>query len=190
MSGGDSLVNVDGQFTPAYKFSQHTTNLPGFEALIDIHPHPLDWLHWENSFSYVRGRFTEPVGETKNVPFIPAAKWSSEIKTSLFPKAKKVQHTTFTVEAVNYLKQNSPFTSFGTETATPGYTLINAGLSTEVHNSERKLFSLYLLGNNLTDAAYQNHLSRLKYTDENPVTGRMGVFNMGRNFMVKLNVNF
>jgi iron complex outermembrane receptor protein len=52
------------------------------------------------------------------------------------------------------------------------------------------LFSIYLLGNNLTDVAYQNHLSRLKYTDENPVSGRVGVFNMGRNLMVKLNVNF
>jgi iron complex outermembrane recepter protein len=190
VSGGDSLVNVEGQMIPAYKFSQHTTNLPGFEALVDIHPHPLDWLHWENSFSYVRGRFTEPVGETKNVPFIPAAKWSSEIKTALFAKAKKVQHTTFTIEAVNYFKQNDPFTSFGTETPTSGYTIFNAGLSTEVHNSKRKLFSIYLLGNNLTDVAYQNHLSRLKYTDENPVTGRVGVFNMGRNLMVKLNVNF
>lgn len=189
-SGGDSLVNVQGQMIPAYKFGQHTTNLPGFEALVDIHPHPLDWLHWENSFSYVRGRFTEPVGETKNVPFIPAAKWSSEIKTSLFAKAKQLQHTTFTIEAVNYFRQNEPFTSYGTETSTRGYTLINAGLSTEVRNSKRKLFSVYLLGNNLTDAAYQNHLSRLKYTDENPLSGRIGVFNMGRNFMVKLNVNF
>jgi iron complex outermembrane receptor protein len=189
-TGGDSLVDVAGQMIPAYKFSQHTTNLPGFEALIDIHPHPLDWLHWENSFSYVQGRFTETVGETKNVPFIPPARWSSEIKTSLLPKAKKLKHTFFTIEAVNYFKQNRPFTSFETETATPGYTLLNAGLSTEVHNSKRKLFSVYLLGNNLTDRAYQNHLSRLKYTDENPLTGRIGVFNMGRNFMVKLNVNF
>ena len=189
-AGGDSLVNVDGEMIQAFKFSQHTTDLPGFEALIDIHPHPLDWLHWENSFSYVRGRFTEPVGETRNVPFIPAARWSSEIKTALFPKAKSLKHTMFTVEAVNYFRQNDPFTSYGTETTTPGYTLLNAGFSTEVHSSKRKLFSIYVLGNNLSDRAYQNHLSRLKYTDENPVTGRVGVFNMGRNFMVKLNVNF
>ena len=73
------LPNADGEMIPAFRFSQHTTNLPGFEALIDIHPHPLDWLHWENSFSYVRGRFTEPVGETTNVPFIPAAKMLSAI---------------------------------------------------------------------------------------------------------------
>ena len=189
-AGGDSLVDVDGDMIPAFKFSQHTTNLPGFEVLIDIHPHPLDWLHWENSFSYVRGRFSEPVGETRNVPFIPAAKWSSEIKTSLFPEGKRFQNTMFTIETVNYFKQQSPFTTFGTETATPGYMLVNAGFSTSVHNKKRKLFSVYVLGNNLTDKAYQNHLSRLKYTDENRVTGRRGVFNMGRNLMIKLNVNF
>jgi len=184
------MVTVDGEMIPAYKFGQHTTNLPGFEALIDIHPHPLDWLHWENSFSYVRGKFAEPVGETTNVPFIPAPKWSSEIRASLFPKCQRFQHTLFTIEGVNYFKQDHPFTSFGTETATPGYFLLNAGLSTSVFNGKKKLFSVYLLGNNLTDMAYQNHLSRLKYTDANPVTGRSGVYGMGRNFMFKLNINF
>ena len=38
------------------------------------------------------------------------------------------------------------------------------------------------------DVAYQNHLSRLKYAAVNNVTGRQGVFNMGRNFSVKVNV--
>jgi iron complex outermembrane receptor protein len=189
-AGGDSLVTVGSDLVPAYIFSQHTTNLPGFEALIDIHPHPLDWLHWENTFSYVRGRFTEPVGESQNVPFVPAARWSSEMKMALFPKGKSFRTTVFTVEAVNYFKQDNPFTSFGTETSTPGYVLVNAGFSTNVFHGDRKLFSLFLSGNNLADVAYQNHLSRLKYTDVNLITGRQGVYNMGRNFMVKVNVPF
>jgi iron complex outermembrane recepter protein len=67
--------------------------------------------------------------------------------------------------------------------------LLNAGLSVDVVSSKSKtLFSLFVHGNNLADVAYQHHLNRLKYTAENPVTGRMGVFNMGRNFSVKLNV--
>ena len=40
----------------------------------------------------------------------------------------------------------------------------------------------------MTDVAYQNHLSRLKYADENPLTGRSGVFDMGRNLTFKLTV--
>ena len=104
-------------------------------------------------------------------------------------KAKTFQHTIFTVEAVNYFKQDSPFTSFGTESATPAYLLVNAGFSTSIYHGKRKLVSIYLLGNNLTDKSYQNHLSRLKYTPVNEVTGRTGVYNMGRNLMIKLNVN-
>jgi iron complex outermembrane receptor protein len=50
------------------------------------------------------------------------------------------------------------------------------------------LFSLNLVGSNLGDVAYQNHLSRLKYAAENLVTGRTGVFNMGRNYSIKLNI--
>jgi iron complex outermembrane receptor protein len=38
------------------------------------------------------------------------------------------------------------------------------------------------------DVAYQNHLSRLKYLPENLATGRMGVYNLGRSFSIKLNV--
>ena len=44
----------------------------------------------------------------------------------------------------------------------------------------------YVTADNLLNKAYQNHLSRLKYADENVVTGRRGVFNMGRNITFKL----
>jgi iron complex outermembrane receptor protein len=39
---------------------------------------------------------------------------------------------------------------------------------------------------NLGDVIYQSHLSRLKYAPINPLSGRQGVFNMGRNFSIKL----
>ena len=45
-----------------------------------------------------------------------------------------------------------------------------------------------LAGENLTDRVYQNHLSRLKYLDTNPLTGRRGVSHMGRNGCLKLMV--
>jgi iron complex outermembrane receptor protein len=57
-----------------------------------------------------------------------------------------------------------------------------------VFAGERKLFTLFISGNNLADVAYQNHLSRLKYTDVNEITGRQGVYSVGRNFMLKINV--
>ncbi|HMF72967.1 MAG TPA: hypothetical protein VK616_15920, partial [Flavitalea sp.] len=70
----------------------------------------------------------------------------------------------------------------------PGYTLLNAGITTAIANKDKILFTLLLLGNNLTDEAYQDHLSRLKYTDVNVTTGRAGVFGRGRNWVIKVNI--
>jgi len=59
-------------------------------------------------------------------------------------------------------------------------------MGTDVKCKGKKIFSIYLTGDNLTNRAYQNHLSRLKYAGLNPVTGREGVYNMGRNFGIKV----
>ena len=50
----------------------------------------------------------------------------------------------------------------------------------------REIAELYISADNLLNKAYQNHLSRLKYADENVVTGRRGVYNMGRNITFKV----
>jgi iron complex outermembrane recepter protein len=186
--GVDSLVAVDNSFVPAYQFNQRSANLSGFEALLDIHPHPLDWLHFENTFSYVRGLFAQPVEGTNNVPAIPATRWRSELRAELLKTGKQIRNLDVYVEADNTFKQNNPFTPFGTETPTPGYSLINAGITANVQSHKTTLFSIYLVGENLSDVAYQSHLSRLKYTEVNLSSGRMGVWNMGRNFMVKVNI--
>ena len=62
------------------------------------------------------------------------------------------------------------------------------GIGADIKSKNKTLATLLIGANNITNVAYQNHLSRLKYAPENPVTGRVGVFNMGRNFSVKLNV--
>ncbi len=50
----------------------------------------------------------------------------------------------------------------------------------------KKIAELYVTADNLLNKAYQNHLSRLKYADDNTATGRRGVFNMGRNITFKI----
>ena len=82
--------------------------------------------------------------------------------------------------------QNNYYAAYDTETATPGYTLLNMGFGTDFTSRHKTLFSLYISGNNLTDVAYQSHLSRLKYTAMNNATGRTGIYNMGRNISIKL----
>jgi iron complex outermembrane recepter protein len=187
-AGGDSLVSVNGDLIPAYRFDQHNATLKGAECLVDLHPHPLDWLHWQNTVSYVRGRFEDPIEGVRDLPFIPATRWISELRGEFLKKGKNFRNLVLHFEADHTFKQDHPFTAFGTETNTAGYTLLNAGISTNIYHRNKSLFSCYINAMNLGDVAYQNHLSRLKYTAENALTGRPGVFNTGRNFSFKLNI--
>jgi iron complex outermembrane recepter protein len=188
VGGGDSLI-IDGSETFfAFRFNQDNAKLYGVEFNLDIHPHPLDWLHIENTFSYVRGMLSVEQDGSKNLPFIPAAKLINEIKVDFAKKGKAFKNGFIRVQLDNTFAENKPFTGFNTETATPGYSLVNAAIGGDVMCKAKTLFSLFVGANNIADVAYQNHLSRLKYAPENLVTGRTGVFNMGRNFSIKLNV--
>jgi iron complex outermembrane receptor protein len=188
-AGGDSLLVQNGQAFQAFQFSQNTANLAGLEVQLDLHPHPLDWLHFENTFSYVRGTFNEALDGSNNLPQIPAARLNSELRANVKKRGNHLRNLYFLVETNAVFNQDHPFTGYNTETATPGYVLLNSGVGTDVVSKKGATrASLHLSLNNITDVAYQEHLSRLKYTDVNNVTGREGVFNMGRNFSVKLNV--
>ncbi len=54
----------------------------------------------------------------------------------------------------------------------------------------RTLFQLYLSGTNLLNTSYIDYMSRFKYYPVNNVTGRVGVFNMGRNISIKMIIPF
>ena len=110
--------------TPAYQFTSGDARILGGEASIDIHP--VERLHFGNTFSYVNSVQLHQPAESKYLPFTPAPRWVSDVR----------------------------------------YEFVCDG----------KTF----------DRAYQNHLSRLKYLDVNQVTGRRGVYNMGRNFSIKV----
>jgi iron complex outermembrane receptor protein len=66
--------------------------------------------------------------------------------------------------------------------------LLNAGIGTEFQKNGKTIAAVYFVASNLADVSYQHHLNRLKYAGENPATGKTGVYNMGRNFSIKLNV--
>lgn len=189
--GTDSLVTQDGEDLTAFKFSQTDASLSGIEATFDLHPHPLDWLHFENTFSYTIGKLKNSIESSKYLPFIPAPRLISELRGNFNKIGKAVTNFYAKLELDNTFDQNKVFTAYNTETATSGYSLLNAGLGASFTAASGKtLFSLYLAANNITDVAYQNHLSRLKYAAENMATGRVGVYNMGRNFSIKLNIPF
>ncbi len=189
LSGVDSTVNAGGQELTAFKFDQRQAYLAGMEVTLDIHPHPLDWLHLQNSFSFVSGRLKESIEGTKNLPFIPAPKLLTEVRADFKKLTNRAEHFYLKFELDNTFRQGKAFTAFNTETATKGYTLLNAGIGAAITNKKAQaLFTVNFSVNNIADLAYQNHLSRLKYAAENTASGRTGVYNMGRNISLKVNV--
>jgi iron complex outermembrane receptor protein len=187
-SGGDSIIVENGDDLYAFAFRQKDAHLYGAELNVDFHPHPLDWLHVENSLSLIRGQFKEALDGSTNLPGIPSARLLSEIRIEMFKKSKAIRNSFINMQLDNVFAQNNPFVGYNTETVTSAYTLLNIGFSTQVQHKNKTLFSVSLVGQNLADVAYQNHLNRLKYGPTNEATGRLGVFNMGRNFSLKINV--
>lgn len=173
-----------------FKYGSGNALLQGGEITIDIHPHPLDWLHFENSFSFVNATLKNQADSMKYLPFTPPGKFTSTIQLSQHKLGTYLQNAYFKIGAELYLDQNNVYSAYNTESATPSYLLFNAGIGTDFVVRNRTYFSIYLTVNNLTDVAYQSHLSRLKYGPENFASGRSGVYNMGRNISVKLLLPF
>ena len=187
-----------------YIYTQGDARLLGFEASIDFHP--IHSVHFSNTFSYVDAQMIDATPDTKYLPFTPAPHWTSELKWELFHHA----HSTVSSHAMHeyrhahpkgglalnnlyiaagldvYLKQTHIYSADDTETETPGYALISLSAGTDIQLHNKKVAELYITADNLLNKAYQNHLSRLKYADVNTVTGRRGVYNMGRNITFKV----
>ena len=165
--------------------------------------HPIHSLHFENTFSYVDARQLHQSDEhIKYLPYTPAPRWTSEVKWELahhsHPTMGYHSHHTHHSKGLSadnlyvaaglecYLAQHHIYSADDTETPTPSYTLVNLSAGTDLTWNGRKFAELYVTADNLLNRAYQNHLSRLKYSDINRVTGRQGVYNMGRNVTFKL----
>jgi len=189
IGGGDSIPDPSDP-TPAYKFTQGNATLIGGEIYLDVHPHPFDWLHIENSFSYVQATQNKQSDSTKNLPFIPAPKYRGVLKAHFNQVGKNISNAYLKFAVDYYFEQNKYFSAYNTETGTPAYILLSAGIGANIKAFNRKDFmNIYISAENLTDVAYQSHLSRLKYAPQNPLSGRNGVYNMGRNLSVKVIFN-
>ena len=99
---------------PVYRFVQTDAELLGGEALVDFHF--IKALHFENTFSYVKGTNK---GDNSALPFIPAASLNNELRFE--PAVKGLQGSFIKIGLTNVFKQDR-FDSF--ETQTNGYTLM------------------------------------------------------------------
>ena len=183
-----------------YAYTQGDARLLGFEAGVDFHP--VHSVHLANTFSYVDARqLHQSDDDARYLPFTPAPRWTAELKWELahhahatvgrhrhdeHPTGFRLNNAFVAANIECYLAQNHIHSANATETRTPSYTLLNLSAGTDLTVSGRKIAELYVVANNLLDRAYQSHLSRLKYLDTDPITGRQGVYNMGRNVTFKL----
>lgn len=182
--GGDSIVDAS-EPSPTFKFTQGNAQLYGGEFSIDFHPHPYDFIHLGSSVDYVRAFVLNQSDSMKNLPFTPAPKWHNKLRVDI-KEFKFMKNAFVEVEWVHYFAQNNVFSAYGTETPTPAYSVLNAGFGFSLANKKGKTISMvYFAATNLLDVAYQNHLSRLKDAAENPINGKIGVFDMGRNASIK-----
>ncbi len=189
-AGSDSVLTdpETGEPLDVYKFVQQDANLYGAEFSLDVHPHPLDWLHLKNTFSYTRGKFSQSLDGSDNIPFIPSARLITTLGADFLRKGNFIRNIYAGVESDYNFNQNHPFTGYNTETTSTGYWLVGANISADILSKGKTVCILSLTGENLGNIAYQSSLSRFKYLAVNNITGRQGVFNMGRNFGIKLNV--
>ena len=190
--GSDLLTPSGSDSYPTYKFQQGDVVLYGAEANLDFHI--TKNLHFENTFSIIYGDNNSYTGSAKNdtnkyVPLIPPARFNSELRYNFITNNNKFADS-FLKFDVNYTAaQNRVFSSDNTETATFGYTLVNLGMGSGLKNKNGKnIFNFYILGNNIFDVAYQDHLSRLKYFEQYSASpnGKLGIYNMGRNISFKI----
>lgn len=165
-----------------YRFSSGDARLLGGELLLDIHP--AECLHFENTLSLVDAIQMGKHGGERYLPFTPAPRWTSTVRCDI--SRNHGAYVSIGVEC--YMRQSHAHTANNTETATPAYVLLNASAGTDVRFRGRRIASIAITVSNLTNRAYQSHLSRLKYLGLNEATGRMGFYDMGRNVGVKLTV--
>lgn len=190
-SNGSPLVDSQGNRT--YQYQQTKAQLWGWEAFLSLHPKTLKGWTFNNSFSFVRGLNKNIIYKNQGIngeylPLISPFKWLSRLEKNINLQNEKWKSLSIFFETDYNAAQNRFLGLNGTETATLAYLLLNAGISTEWKFSQKQNLSLSFQVNNITDKAYQSHLSRLKYFNPNEVeiNGRSGIYNMGRNFALKL----
>lgn len=207
--GSDSvsnLLSVNGTLfpdAPVFNYVNGNAQLDGGEVSLDIHPSGLKWLEINSTLSYVTGGLTGVNDSTRYLPFVPPMRITGDLIIH-FPKFCKsisdaylrfgmvsvAQQSDVYREAAIYTALSSaetPFEYTASQNAQAGYTLFNAGIGGHIlKNNGHEFCELYIICNNLLNTGYMDYMSRFKYYPVNPLTNRVGVFNMGRNLSVKL----
>ncbi|MBL4678885.1 MAG: TonB-dependent receptor [Mucilaginibacter sp.] len=190
---GNPVIIVPGNTT--YQYQQSKARLYGAEFSFNLHPQAANWFEFNNSLAYVIGLNKNPKlieqsnGAAKYLPFIPPLHWQSDVRFKLNGNYGLFSKLWLRTGLDLYAAQNRYYALNDTETPTPGYTLVHAGVgSTIKRKSGKPICELFIQADNLFDVAYQSNLNRLKYFEyyNSLPNGRSGIYNMGRNVSFKV----
>jgi iron complex outermembrane recepter protein len=181
---------------PVYEYvSSNTAILTGLTAYVDVHPSGTKWLQWNNRFSYIYTYLPQASDSTAHIPWTPAPHLHSELKFQLNDRSGSLLSGTYLkIGVAHYWEQRDVYSALYTEIPSEAYTLVDAGIGTQFVNRKTGMVicSLFVNGTNLTNIAYADHLNLAQYFYAQnghliTVTNqRQGVFNMGRDFTLKV----
>lgn len=174
------IIQVAEETLPVFRFVQANANLYGAEAALTFHP--VEALHFENSFAFTHAENRET---NTALPFIPAAVLRNELRVE--PHIKGMPRKTFISLALQNVFKQARVDEF--EAPTAGYTLVNAAFGTTFYFNKQPL-RLNISANNLFNKAYYDHLSRFKPGRLDESNPDEGYYNQGRNISVGLYLPF
>jgi iron complex outermembrane receptor protein len=157
---------------PVFYYAQANAYLYGGETGFHFHPHPLDWLHLEGSYSTT---FGEQAGH-HDLPLMPSQKINATVRAS-FSGTHIIRQFSACLQEQYSFAQNHVAAY---ETYTGAYNLVNAGLTFEFQFGKQKV-EFNAAVNNIFNEVYYDHLSRYK-TEE--------IYDRGRNFNFRLRLPF
>ena len=204
--GGDSINNSLNSAglgaAPVYKYSQTGARLYGGELVVNIHPRDLSWIELNSTLSVVTGGLSEVPDSVKYLPFVPPTRITADLKFPVKKVGLSIRNAYLKAGVQDCFQQDhiyaqyaiynglntalTPFEYRASTTATKGYVLFNAGVGGDIVSHGRTSCSVYITCTNLFDTPYMDYMSRFKYYPVNNTTGRVGVFNMGRNISFKV----
>ncbi len=210
MLGGDSINNslnaVGLGSAPVYKYSSGKAILSGGEAGLDIHPSSMPWFDLNTTLSVVDGGLQNVSDSLKYLPFVPPMRITVDFKYHIKKWGSGIRNAYIKVGMMNVAEQShiykqsavfsaldpvlTPLEYQASQAAAAGYTLFNAGAGGDIMSNGKRLCEVYIVCNNLFDTGYMDYMSRFKYLPVNFATGRVGVFNMGRNVSFKVIIPF
>ena len=195
---GQPLEVVPGNAT--YQYQQAAARLYGGELSLNVHPASLPWLSWRSAVAFVTGLNDNPAlreragAAARYLPLMPPPQARTELRgTAPARPASRLTGSYVRLVLDATAHQNQFYAVDGAETATAGYVLLGVGVGTALRTGAgREALQLAVQVDNLLDTAYQAHLSRLKYFEYYAASpsGRLGIYNPGRNASLKVVVPF